>query len=863
MRILPFLLLLPILTSAQLYDNFNDGDFTNGTTWTGNTPDFKINVNKQLQLNSSGEKISFLTTELDATELNEWSLLVRLAFSPSDNNMAKIWLVADNANPDLISNGYFLKLGEGGALDAIELYRQQGSELKLLARGTNGFIKDSFTVRIKITRDDGTWQIWADSTGQTDYALQASGSDDYWQDYSHLILQCKYTSSNATKFYFDDIYAGSLQVDNVKPCLITASVRESFKIDLKFSEEMKLSTAQNTFYYSLDQGIGHPVAGGLDAADKTVIHLLFDSELKEDISYNLSLTRLEDKVGNRMNDTTVSICYHPVRQFDVVINEIMFDPEPTLNLPDAEYLELYNKTDHDINLNGWSLSWSDHTELLTEVHIKANDFLIICKPGNDFLFDEFVDVETLTGFSLLNTGTTITLSDDLETVIHSVTYDNSWYNEPMKEDGGWSIEQVDPGNPCTGYGNWLASKDPSGGTPGRANSVVGYNPDTNYPLIDFISITAEYSIRVHFTEAMNMSTLTDVLSYMVDNGIGHPSQVLLDFPQFKSVILVFDKTFETGKIYQITIEGNEAGLTDCIGNHLSTSYRKFGLPWPVNPGYLAINEILFDAKTSGGEFIEIYNKSDKIIDLGNLWIGTSEGLNDSIAHTCKLTEEGRMIIPGEYLAFAKDPGAVTADYFSANPAGIVKSPSFPTLANTGGRVSLITTDRIAIDGFTYSPEMHFPLLASTKGVSLERVDFTMDSESPGNWQSASAAVGYATPGMQNSQFMHAGATEEYVTLNPKTISPDNDGKDDQLMINCNFDEPGYFMSLRIYNSNGELVKLLTDHFLAGIENTFIWNGITDQGQIASSGIYIVYTEAFNSKGDVKKSTDVVVVAIRN
>lgn len=862
MKYLLLLLLLPVIANAQLSDDFNDGDFTTGIFWTGNTPHFKINSNKQLQLNSSGEKTSFLSTELDGTELNEWNFLVRLTFSPSDNNLTKIWLVADNENPELISNGYYLKLGEGGALDAIELYRQQGSECMLVARGTNGFIKDSFTIKIKLTRDDGTWQIWADSTGKTDYAFQASGSDDYWQAYSHFILQCKYTTSNATKFYFDDIYAGPLIVDNVKPFLMTASVRESSMIDLKFSENMKSATAQNTFHYSLDQGIGHPVAGEIDAKDKSVIHLLFDSEFKEDISYNFSLTGLEDNAGNRMTDTTVSICYHPVRQFDVVINEIMFDPEPTLGLPDAEYLELFNTTDHDINLDGWTLSWSDDTELLTGVQIKANDFLIVCKPGNDSLLSEFGKVETLMGFSLLNTGTTITLSDDHETVIHSVTYDNSWYNEPMKEDGGWSVEQVDADNPCIGYGNWKASKDPSGGTPGRVNSVYGNNPDTDYPLIDFITIAAEFSIRVHFTEPMDPLSLTDLTDYFVDNGIGNPIVVLQEYPQFQSVILTFHRNFTSGTIYELSIIGN-GSITDCKGNQLPPATKKFALPWPVNEGDLVINEILFDARSSGEEFIEIYNRSDNTIDLSNLWIGTSGEVNDSIENPCKITEQDRMILPGEYLVFTKDPELLKYNYFTPNPSSIIKTSCFPMLTNSGGKVSLLTTDRIIIDEVSYSPDMHFPLLTTTKGVSLERVDYTMPSDNPGNWQSASSAVGYATPACQNSQFMQFAASDKFVALTPKAFSPDNDGKDDQLMISCHFDEPGYFMSLCIYNSNGEEVKLLTDHFLAGAENTFIWNGFTDQGQKASSGIYIVYTEAFNTKGVVKKSKDVVVVATKN
>ena len=61
------LLIIPFLyvsLHAQLIDDFSDGDFLNNPTWQGDTSNFIINVNNQLQLNApSVTDTSFLVVE--------------------------------------------------------------------------------------------------------------------------------------------------------------------------------------------------------------------------------------------------------------------------------------------------------------------------------------------------------------------------------------------------------------------------------------------------------------------------------------------------------------------------------------------------------------------------------------------------------------------------------------------------------------------------------------------------------------------------------------------------------------------------------------------------------------------------------
>jgi hypothetical protein len=148
--------------------------------------------------------------------------------------------------------------------------------------------------------------------------------------------------------------------------------------------------------------------------------------------------------------------------------------------------------------------------------------------------------------------------------------------------------------------------------------------------------------------------------------------------------------------------------------------------------------------------------------------------------------------------------------------------------------------------------MHFSLLNTTDGVSLERINFNRPTTDPGNWHSASQNVGFATPGYQNSQFMLSPEGSDEVMITPEIFSPDGDGFNDILAISCNFAEPGYSVTIRIFDSNGREVRLLARNEPAGTGNVFNWDGTTEKREKAAIGIYIIHVEVFNLSGKVKQ-----------
>jgi hypothetical protein len=149
--------------------------------------------------------------------------------------------------------------------------------------------------------------------------------------------------------------------------------------------------------------------------------------------------------------------------------------------------------------------------------------------------------------------------------------------------------------------------------------------------------------------------------------------------------------------------------------------------------------------------------------------------------------------------------------------------------------------------------MHYPLLTNKAGVSLERVDPKSSSSATGNWHSASSDVNHATPGWANSQFRKLdSADKSNIRLFPALISPDNDGQDDLLNIQYQFNESGTLLSAYVFNQYGQLLSKIIDNRLCGISGSFSWNGFDAKNNRLPEGVYVVLIETFNLNGKTQR-----------
>ena len=153
---------------------------------------------------------------------------------------------------------------------------------------------------------------------------------------------------------------------------------------------------------------------------------------------------------------------------DIVINEIMYNSIGT----DTEYVELFNTTDHTVDMSNWTFKDNDdnHSFVFPEGTVLASqEYLVLCHDTTE-VKEKYAISNVLGNFSfaLNNSGDQTRLFDNNGVLMDSVQYDDAapW---PTAADGdGPSLELVNPSYDNSLAENWAASSGE--GTPGGKNS---------------------------------------------------------------------------------------------------------------------------------------------------------------------------------------------------------------------------------------------------------------------------------------------------------------------------------------------------------------------------------------------------------
>jgi hypothetical protein len=856
-------LCLALSAGAQVSDSFTDGDFTDDPSWTGDALQFEVNASNQLHLVAASPDTAFLATSSQSLEDAEWRFWLKMSFNTSANNHARIYLVSDCADLEGPLNGYFLQTG--GSNDSVLFFRQEGPLLTRLFCCPGLYTGHSVnTFRFRITRDNaGTWEVMADSAGGENYVSEGSFYDDKITSAMWFGVWCRFTSSNASKFYFDDFYAGPVITDTLEPEIKNLQLENDDSLRLKFSEAIDLLTACEPEHFTLRSTGIHPATAIPDPSDPTCIVLLFAVPFPEPSCDSLMVSGIKDNAGNTMNDTAILFCHYHPQPFDVVINEIMADPEPAVGLPPSEFTELYNRSEFPVRLEGWTFQAGSYTKHFSDVTLPAGSYLILSQDTGYRKYGEMVRLFT-SASTLPNEGSSLILRDEKGHVIHWVEYLADWFGDSFKRDGGWSLELVDPGNPCGCSGNWLASENVGGGTPGSVNSVRAERPDTTAPELLRAAITGSDGIEILFSEAMDSLTLKGQGIWMINDTMVAEQEIHCIPPDYKRVDLRRLAGFKKSVAYEVQ---PPAGVADCSGNPLApNSYVVAVIPEIPGNGDIVINEILADPWPGGSRFIELFNRSGKSFDLKDITLqyfsSDTASASDGPVPLC---DSPFPVMPFGYAVSCEECDEVISRYGTSSPACFQPMDQFPALAKDGGSIVIARlSDGELLDRVDYSSGMHHPLLSSTEGISLERISPDAPSKESTNWHSAASSAGFATPGDRNSQWWIPGEeSPEEITIDPPVFSPDNDGKDDLLHIICRPGEPGFMVTVLVFDGRGRRMGQLAGNELISSEGIFTWDGITEAGTRAAAGIYLIYVEMVRTDGMVKKFKQTAVVASKN
>jgi hypothetical protein len=619
---------------------------------------------------------------------------------------------------------------------------------------------------------------------------------------------------------------------------------------ISFSGVIEATSAQTISNFLINQGIGNPGTSTLQSDKKSVL-LTLTTPLTNGLNYEIQISGIQDLDGEPLPVQTLTFLYFisaPVQRRDIIISELMPDPAPVVGLPEAEFIELYNRSANPVNLMGWELSDGSTTATLPPYILQSLTRCVVTSNSGSGLFPGSIGVSKFP--SLNNSGESIILKHNDGLTIDSIHYALSWYHSDEKKDGGWSLEIVDPENGCEEEENWTASESLTGGTPGAINSVNASNPDLTAPTIQSLVATTPTTLEITFNEKMDAgliptATIDPVISIL---SIQYESTL-------RKIVVTTSKDFQKSTPYSITL----SDTYDCSGNSLTNNSFQFVLPEFAQAGDISINEILFNPKSGGVDFMEIYNRTEKHISMSGWSLGNYE--NEAPVNKKEIEILNPIIAPQSFLVFTFDASIVKAHYPRAIDNTLVNT-SLPSLPDDEGSIAIIDSSGNVMDHLFYSNDYHVPFLKDDEGVSLERISLDVQTNNPDNWRSASQAENFATPGYKNSASSGGiGAVAGEVSVEPEIFSPEVPPHD-FTKITYRFDQSGKVANATIYDYQGRAIKILANNEVLGVEGFFRWDGDRDDGGRARAGYYVAMVEVFDSNGGSSTFRKRVVIAYR-
>ncbi|KAB2871233.1 MAG: hypothetical protein F9K37_03835 [Bacteroidales bacterium] len=810
------------------------------------SPDGKVNtLTFPIGISSSGGKAI------------EWEVTIRNGnWDPSSDNYFNFVLASTSENLDT-ATGIAVGINPSSGNDLLSLWLLEGSK-------RNNLIVTAFDwnendeVKLKLTlsptgkislwyqpKQSGCMILGGETTFKSDIAINYGG------------LEFGFTSSRA----------GLLWVDNLKICTVEyPPILKSVKsmnlssVKVLFCKGINPTSASNTSNYVIkkENGESIEVQSAQFNVEKPNEVLLTTSRMPLG-NLQLNISNILDENGYAISDSATFGIGTEGNLGRLVITEIMANPTPSIGLPEYEYVELYNPDSDSVSISDWTMQLNSTAVTLPTVKIAPLSYAVVCSNTASGYLSVYGQTIGVTSFpALLNDGMLIKLFDSNSNLIAFANYTSNWYNDATRNSGGYSMECIDITNLAEGASNWRASQASAGGTPCEPNSVSGLNPDITKPRVVATEVMDNRTIKISYSEQMDSLSFTLSDNYALPSVLGILS-IISSGNLFNEVTIMLTNPMETNQRYTLTVSDE---VMDFAGNRIDEVDIDFALPQTPLANEIVINEVLFNPYTGGTDFVELYNNSTKTFDLKKLYLSNRDLNTLDLNQTYPASDTARLFFPYEYIVICTNPDLVKQFYTAEKPNAFVWASKLASFNNDKGYVVLLDEQLGVIDEFNYTEKMHNKLINDTKGVSLERINPNLPSNEASTWQSASQVVGFATPTYKNSQHTDATTSTSNFTLSPETFSPDGDGREDYLLINYNLPDAGYLANIRVYTSIGVEVYRLANNLLLGTEGSIRWDGINFSNRRVPVGIYIIYIEYFNLKGEVKKEKKVCVVASR-
>lgn len=425
------------------------------------------------------------------TGTTRWHFSIVCRYANSSVNNFKITLMANDSVPDNDSDNYSaFAVGTGfktGIYSQLCLLQYHGKDYDILAATDIMFNSDNNVVDLVVERTSlGEWSI------NSEVVYQEPEPQVYMADFT--AVEYKHSSAKAHGAFnvsyqeFAFLHTGN----TIEPKICGAEILGDGIVNVEVEGRVDTVSVTDPDNYLLNNA--KPIAVSYSG---NAVTLAFDPTVFNSTMLTLTATNIKQLDGTVMPDYKVDMTL-PMYG-DIVINEIMCDVSPApANLPAVKYVELFNPTKYTFNLKNCSFLAGDYLYNFPETEIEAGGFILICRSEG---MEQYA--KTVTKFDdskLVTKNRKLTLINQSGAIVDSLTYTTDLYNDKERSLGGCSIERRDPRNLYMVEGNWTASLDISGGTPGRLNSTLSTVLDNNPPRVASVAVTDNNNVHLVFSK---------------------------------------------------------------------------------------------------------------------------------------------------------------------------------------------------------------------------------------------------------------------------------------------------------------------------------------------------------------------------
>ncbi|MBP7272449.1 MAG: lamin tail domain-containing protein [Saprospiraceae bacterium] len=252
-------------------------------------------------------------------------------------------------------------------------------------------------------------------------------------------------------------------------------------------------------------------------------------------------------------------------------------------------------------------------------------------------------------------------------------------------------------------------------------------------------------VDVLFTELLDITSAQTVANYVIDNGIGVPATATLDNINTALVHLTLTNPLVSPQTYTL----QTTNIKDVGGNASATQTATFSyiVTEQIAEFDLVINEFMADfnpvpPQLPAAEYIEIYNNSNKVINLKKCTI------EDATNSKKELPEF--IMLPHSYVIVTDNDNAFALSFYG----DVAEVASFPSLNESNEDIILRDSFENVIHQIHYDYSWYNDEVKLEGGWSCEMINPNVRCGGSNNWQASLNANG-GSPGQENSVFVNA------------------------------------------------------------------------------------------------------------